>query len=133
MDDTVSRTAGKKLMDTMGWGTILWALGFVLGMVFFTIVPVEIIGLYVLPIIVPLTIVIAYTRFRNSRAASSWYLIIGSSWAVVAVVLDYLLLVRLFNAQNYYDLDVMVYYGLTFLIPVTIGLKFGKPKTEQMY
>jgi hypothetical protein len=115
MYDTVRRPAGTNLMDAIGWGIILWALGFVLGMVFFVFVPVEIIGLYVLPIIVPLT-----------------YLIVGISWAVVAVVLDYLLLVRLFNAQNYYDLDIIIYYGLTFLIPVAIGLKFSKPKTEQM-
>jgi hypothetical protein len=40
---------------------------------------------------------------------------------VIAVVLDYLFIVRLFQA-TYYDTDVYVYYAVTFLIPVVIGL-----------
>ena len=46
-------------------------------------------------------------------------------WTVIAVVLDHLLIVRLFNA-DYYAPDVAVYYVLTFLIPVGIGLYLAR-------
>ena len=45
---------------------------------------------------------------------------------LIAVVFDYLLIVRAFNVQNYYGLDVFIYYGLTFLIPVAMGMGYGK-------
>ena len=46
-------------------------------------------------------------------------------WTVIAVVLDHLLIVRLFNA-DYYAPDVAVDYVLTFLIPVGIGLYLAR-------
>ncbi|MFA5253424.1 MAG: hypothetical protein WC367_01990 [Methanoregula sp.] len=43
------------------------------------------------------------------------------AWTVIAVVFDYLFIVLLFSA-TYYGPDVFVYYAITFLIPVCIGL-----------
>lgn len=40
---------------------------------------------------------------------------------VIAVVLDYLFIVQLFQA-DYYQADVFLYYALTFLTPVGVGL-----------
>lgn len=45
----------------------------------------------------------------------------GVIWVLIAIVLDYLFIVLLFQA-NYYGPDVFVYYALTFLIPVGVGL-----------
>jgi glycine cleavage system pyridoxal-binding protein P len=46
-------------------------------------------------------------------------------WLVIAVVADYLSLVKLLNPPAYYKLDVYVYYASTFLIPFLVGVKFG--------
>lgn len=43
----------------------------------------------------------------------------------IAVIPDYVLLVRAFNVQNYYDADVLLYYILTFAVIVFVGYRFG--------
>jgi hypothetical protein len=48
---------------------------------------------------------------------------------VIAAVLDYLFIVRLFQA-TYYGPDVFVYYALTFLIPVGVGLYLTRNRTD---
>ena len=40
----------------------------------------------------------------------------------IAIVLDYLFIVKLFGAITYYGLDVLLYYALAFLIPVGVGV-----------
>lgn len=43
-------------------------------------------------------------------------------WTVMAVVFDYVFIVRAFNpSDRYYKLDVYVYYVLTFTIPLAVG------------
>jgi hypothetical protein len=49
-----------------------------------------------------------------------YYAKVGIVWVLIAVVFDYLFIVRLFQA-TYYEADVFVYYALTFLIPVGVG------------
>jgi hypothetical protein len=46
---------------------------------------------------------------------------VEAAWMAIAVVLDYIFIVLLFQA-TYYGPDVFVYYALTFLIPVGVGL-----------
>jgi len=48
---------------------------------------------------------------------------------VIAVVLDYLFIVLLFQA-TYYGPDVFVYYAMTFLIPVGVGLYLSRARRE---
>ena len=47
---------------------------------------------------------------------------------LIAIVLDYLFIVLLFNAAEYYMPDVFLYYGLMFLISVGIGLYLDRKK-----
>jgi hypothetical protein len=55
------------------------------------------------------------------------YFGLGLIWTIMAIVLDYLLIVKLFQSTNYYKTDVYVYYALTFTLPLIIGwLKFRK-------
>lgn len=74
----------------------------------------------------PLTFLVSYTRLKGRGAPTSYYLLIGLSWMAIAAILDYILLVRAFNVQNYYDADVLLYYVLAFVIPVFTGHRFGR-------
>lgn len=120
----------RKLMDILGWGFILWLIGFVLGMMLFLFVPVKYIGLPILTIFIPLSIFIAYKRFKNFSAPTSYYFLVAVVWLILALVLDYIFVVKAFKPENYYDFDVIVYYFATFLIPLIIGFKYGTKKVK---
>lgn len=75
------------LRDTLGWGFILWLIGYVIGMVLFSIVPLSLIGW----IIMPIGIAIIFDYF--------------------------FLVKLLKPADGYYKLDVYLYYALTFILP----------------
>jgi len=52
---------------------------------------------------------------------------IGLIWAIIAIVCDYLFLVKLLKPEDgYYKLDVYLYYALTLIIPVVFGLVKSK-------
>ncbi len=69
-----------------------------------------------------------------------YYAGVGLAWVLIAVVFDFLFIVLLFQATTYYQPDVFLYYVLTFLIPVGVGLylnrtgksRQGKGNYEQM-
>jgi nicotinamide riboside transporter PnuC len=43
-------------------------------------------------------------------------------WTVIAVLFDYLFIVKAFKpADGYYKPDVYLYYALTFIVPLLIG------------
>jgi hypothetical protein len=51
-----------------------------------------------------------------------YYVALAIVWIVIAIVLDYLFIVKAFKpADGYYKLDVYLYYSLTFIIPIAIG------------
>ena len=51
-----------------------------------------------------------------------YYIFLGIIWTVLAIILDYLLIVKAFRPEDgYYKLDVYIYYVLTFAIPVIVG------------
>lgn len=49
------------------------------------------------------------------------YIGLGMIWTLLAVLLDYLFIVKFFKSTDYYKLDVYVYYALTFILPVLVG------------
>lgn len=49
------------------------------------------------------------------------YVSVGVFWTLLAVFLDYIFIIRLLQATDYYKLDVYVYYSLTFMLPVLVG------------
>lgn len=97
-------------------------------MVLFPFVPVNFIGLPIIAVLIPLMIFIAYKKFKNLGVSSAYYLLVAVVWVMFPLVFDYLFIVKVFNVQNYYDFDLAIYYFLTFLIPLVIGLKYGKTK-----
>lgn len=110
------------LLDTLGWGVVLWLVGYILGIILFAFVPVSILGWIIMPIGVVLTLFILFKKIKESSL--KYFLLLAITWTILAVVLDYFLLVKVFKpADGYYKLDVYLYYLLTFLLPIVAWFK----------
>ncbi len=107
--------------DAFLWGFILWLIGYALGIILFAVVPANMIGWVIMPIGIIITLWVLLKKIKGN--SFKYYVILGLAWAVMAVVLDYFLLVKAFNATGYYKLDVYLYYLLTFALPVIVGWK----------
>ncbi|MEQ1603665.1 MAG: hypothetical protein ABL999_02240 [Pyrinomonadaceae bacterium] len=109
------------LKDTVGWGALLWLIGYVLGIVLFAFVPVSSIGWIVMPLGTIFTLWVLLAKVKNKSLR--YYILLASVWTVIAVVFDYLFLVKLFKpTDGYYKLDVYLYYSLTFALPLIVGV-----------
>lgn len=119
---------GKVLLNTVLWGFALWLFGYVLGIAFFAVVPKDAIGWFVMPFGVAATLWVLIKRIE--REEFMCYIGLGVIWTVMAMILDYAFLVKLFKATDYYKLDVYAYYFLTLALPVIVGwFKFRKTST----
>jgi hypothetical protein len=109
------------IVDTIVLGAVLWLVGYLVSLALFFTPYSGIMGWIITAIFTPVTIAVAWWRFRGRDLPLSDCAGVGLAWAAIAIVLDYLFIVQLFRA-DYYALDVAVYYALTFLIPVGVGL-----------
>ena len=108
------------LRDSFGWGFILWLIGYLLGVVLFFVVPSSSIGWIILPIGVIVTLWVLMRKVQIERRQH--FAILAGVWTLIAVVFDYVFIVKAFSpADAYYKLDVYVYYGLTCTIPMVVG------------
>jgi cation transport ATPase len=120
------------IKDTAGLGTVLWLMGYLASLVLFFTPYAGIMGWILLAIFTPVTIAIAWWWFRQrERLPLEYYAGVGGAWMLIAIVLDYLFIVLLFQA-TYYGPDVFVYYAVTFLIPVGVGLYLIRTRNEQV-
>ena len=58
------------------------------------------------------------------------YVVLAGVWTAtaMAIVLDYLFIVKAFNPPDgYYKLDVYLYYALTFLAPLAVAIYRRRP------
>ena len=108
------------LRDALGWGVALLLFGYVLGVLLFFLVPTSMIGWVLSPVAVVVTLWVLMTRVRaRTRQA---YATVAVVWTAIAVVLDYLFIVRMLQpADGYYKFDVYLYYALTFVLPIAVG------------
>lgn len=108
-----------------GWGFILWFIGYILGILLFPFVPSSIIGWIISPIGI---VIIFWVLLKKVKLPSfKLYVLLALIWTVIAVVLDYLLLVKIFKpVDGYYKLDVYLYYFLTFILPIIVGFRKTK-------
>lgn len=107
------------LKDTWGWGILLWFTGYVLGIILFMFVPSNILGWVIIPIGVLVTLWVLQKKIKTNN-----YLVISVTWTLIAIICDYLFLVRVFKpADGYYKLDVYIYYALTFMLPIIVSWK----------
>jgi hypothetical protein len=118
------------IKDTAGLGTGLWLIGYLASLVLFFTPFAGVMGWILLVIFTPVTIAITWWWFRERETLPlQYYAGVGVAWVLIAVVLDYLFIVLLFQAA-YYEADVFVYYALTFLIPVGVGLYLQRVRNE---
>jgi len=110
------------LKDALGWGFSLWLIGYVLGIVFFAFVPASILGWVIMPFGILITLWVLFKKIHSESL--QYYLILAIAWMLIAILLDYFLLVKVFKpADGYYKLDVYLYYILTFIMPLLVGWK----------
>jgi hypothetical protein len=115
------------LKDALGWGFILWLIGYALGMILFFIVPPSLIGWVITPIGIAITLWVLLKKVKGD--SFKYYLLLAVVWTLIAVAFDYLFIVKMFKSAGYYKLDVYLYYVLTFVLPLLVGwnkIKTGK-------
>ncbi len=105
--------------DSLGWGFVLWLIGYILGFVLFFALPPSFLGWVILPIGVIITFWVLFKKVKSENLRH--YLILAVVWTVIAVIFDYLFIViALKPADGYYKLDVYIYYALTFALPLIV-------------
>ena len=110
------------IKDHAGLGIALWLMGYLASLVLFFTQYAATMGWILTAIFTPVTIAITWWWFRKrERLSLQYYAGVGVVWVLIAVVFDSLFIVMLFQA-TYFSPDVFVYYALTFLIPVGVGL-----------
>ena len=116
------------LLDLFGWGFALWLFGYLLGFVFYAFVPPAQIGWYVMPLGIAATCLVLWKFVAFDTLTDGVWL--GIAWAAIAVVFDYLFIVKLLDPPDgYYKPDVYLYYALMLLLP--IGAAFLKRQSAQ--
>ncbi len=110
------------IKDALGWGFVLWLIGYGLGIMLFTVVPINLIGWIITPIGTAFTIWVLVKKIKSRTFV--YYLKLAVVWSLIAIVFDYFFLVKAFNpADGYYKPDVYLYYALTFILPLAVGWK----------
>lgn len=108
------------LKDALGWGFIMWLIGYILGFIFFALVPKNLIGWAIMPFGIAIALLILFKKIKGNSL--QYYLGISAVWTVLAIVCDFLFVVLALNTgSSYYSLDVIIYYGLTFVLPLLVG------------
>lgn len=108
------------LKSGLGWGLLLWLIGYILGFALFFVVPPSMLGWIIMPIGTLITLWVLYVKVPLRTWGESWS--IALVWVALAGLLDYLFIVKLLNPPDgYYKLDVYLYYILTFLLPLIVG------------
>jgi hypothetical protein len=106
--------------DSIMWGVGLWLIGYILGFIFFALVPAGMIGWSIMPIGIAVTLWVLFKKIKGD--SFKYYFWLGAVWTVIAVILDYIFIVKALNpADGYYKLDVYIYYILTFTLPIVVG------------
>jgi hypothetical protein len=120
-------STGQTIKDTAGLGVLFWLVGYLAGIVLFFTPYRDSMGWVMLVTFTPFTILVTWWWFRQRLYLSpGYYAGVGIAWALIAVVLDYLFIVRLFSSPAYYSLHIYVYYALMFLIPVAVGMYLNR-------
>ncbi len=119
-DDFGNNTKAMKkqfYMDVFVWGFVLWLIGYLLGMILFFVVPQDMIGWVILPIGIIITLWVLLKKIKGD--SFNYYLYMAIAWTLIAIVFDYLFIVKALKpADGYYKLDVYLYYALTFILPL---------------
>lgn len=110
------------IINNLVWGTVIWLIGYLLSMILFFIVPPMTIGWIIMPIGIAITYYILHRRVMLTAFSDKLWLAIN--WTAIAIILDYLFIVKLLSPDNgYYKISVYMYYVLTFILPLVVSAK----------
>lgn len=122
------------IKDAIGWGSGLWLIGYLLGIVLFMLVPANLIGWLLTPFATLITLWVLFKKVKGDTLR--YYIMVALVWLAMAVVLDYLFLVSLLKPKDgYYKLDVYLYYALTLMLPMAVGwlkTRRGSKRLEEL-
>lgn len=108
------------LKESFGLGFVLWLIGYILGILLFPFVPSSMIGWVIMPLGILIMLWVLVKKVKRDTLKE--YFKLALIWTFMAIVFDYLFLVRVFKPQDgYYKLDVYLYYFFTFIIPLIFG------------
>lgn len=107
--------------DGLGWGFVLWLVGYILGIVLFGAVPESVLGWVIMPIGIAMTLWVLFKKVKAQVFKE--YILLAVAWTIIAILFDYLFIVKALGAGDYYKLDVYLYYLLTFALPLIAGWK----------
>ena len=103
--------------DALGWGLVLWFIGYALGIMLFFLLPISLVGWAITPIGIIITFWVLLKKVKGYDPR--YYLTLSIVWTAIAIVFDYLFIVKTFGpADGYYKLDVYLYYAITFISPL---------------
>ncbi len=106
--------------DSLVWGFTLWFIGYVLSMFLFFLVPPNLIGWVIAPIGTAITLWVLFKKVRIKNLRD--HFVLGLVWVLMAIFLDYILIVKALNpADGYYKPAVYLYYTLTLALPPIAG------------
>ncbi len=117
------------LKDTAGLGILFWLIGYLGGIVLFFTPWRSVMGWILTGIFTPFTIAVTWWWFRERELPLRYYAVVGIAWTIIAVVLDSVFIVLLLGNAAYYQAHVLLYYLLTFLIPVGVGAYLNRAGT----
>lgn len=105
------------MRNGLGWGFALWLFGYLLGFAFYAAVPADLIGWYVMPLGIAATCLVLWKWVRPASMRDA--LLLGIVWSAIAIIGDYLFIVKLLNPPDgYYKPDIYIYYLLTLALPL---------------
>jgi hypothetical protein len=108
------------LKDALGWGFVLWVIGYALGIMLFAVVPANLIGWIITPFGTAIALWVAFKKVKGDTLR--YFGFVALVWLLIAVVGDYVFIVKAFKpADGYYKPDVYLYYALTLAIPLFAG------------
>jgi len=108
------------LRDALGWGFLLWLIGYAFGIILHFAVPSALIGWIIMPIGIFITLWVLYKKVGAKTLG--YYFLLSIVWTLIAIAFDYVFIVKMFESANdYYRLDVYIYYITTFLLPLIVG------------
>ena len=114
--------------DAFVWGFVLWLIGYLLGMILFFFVPTDMIGWIITPIGIIITLWVLFKKIEGD--SFHYYLYLAIAWTLIAIVFDYLFIVKALKpADGYYKLDVYLYYVFTFILPLAVYYRKNSLKT----
>jgi len=106
------------LKDSLVWGFVLWLIGYILSFTLFFMVPPMMIGWIIAPIGTAITLFVLFRKIKGNNF--KYYLYLAIIWTSMAILLDYVFIIKLLNPVGYYKPSVFLYYILTFVLPLFV-------------